>query len=143
MTSERKEDYLKAIDLIVGRKGYAQVKDISKELDVGPSSVTGMLKKLTDDGCINYEKYGGVTLTPLGKEIANETREKYSTIRDFLTALGVDENTAADDACKMEHIIASETYEKFVRFCSFALTDKGALHLDSFRKYCDSEKPEK
>lgn len=143
MTTERKEDYLKAIDRIVSGKGYAQVKDISRELDVGPSSVTGMLRKLTEDGCINYEKYGGVTLTPKGKEIADQTREKYGVIRDFLVSLGVDENIAEEDACKMEHIIAPETYEQFVRFCAFSKTEKGIRQTAHFKKFCKTGETEK
>ncbi|MBQ3620311.1 MAG: hypothetical protein II940_01385, partial [Methanosarcinaceae archaeon] len=84
-----------------------------------------------------------ITLTDKGRKVATKiyTREKELTL--FLENLGVSADTARKDACKMEHIIASETYEKFVRFCSFALTEKGALHLDNFKKYCDSEKPEK
>ncbi|MDY0267192.1 MAG: metal-dependent transcriptional regulator [Methanimicrococcus sp.] len=143
MTTERKEDYLKTIDKIVCEKGYAQVKDISRELDVGPSSVTGMLKKLTEDGHINYEKYGGVTLTQKGKEIANTTKKKYTTIKDFLIALGVSENVAEDDACKMEHVIAPDTYEVFLSFCEFAITEKGSNQIDHFKKYFKTGEVEK
>ena len=142
MTSERKEDYLKTIDKIVTEKGYAQVKDISRALDVGPSSVTGMLKKLTDEGYINYEKYGGVTLTQKGKETANSTKKKYTTIRDFLMALGISEHVAEDDACKMEHVIASDTYDVFLRFCEFSITEKGSHQMEHFKKFCETGKIE-
>ncbi|MDV0447275.1 HTH-type transcriptional regulator MntR [Methanosarcinaceae archaeon Ag5] len=143
MTSERKEDYLKTIDKIISEKGYAQVKDISRSLEVGPSSVTGMLKKLTDEGYINYEKYGGVTLTQKGKETADETKEKYRTIKEFLTALGVSETVAEDDACKMEHVIAPDTYTKFLMFCEFSITEKGTNQMENFKKYCETGKTEK
>jgi Mn-dependent transcriptional regulator len=143
MTSERKEDYLKKIDKIVCEKGYAQVKDISRELEVGPSSVTGMLKKLTDEGYINYEKYGGVTLTQKGKETANSTKKKYITIKDFLIALGVSEAVAEEDACKMEHVIAPDTYEIFHSFCEFSITEKGSNQMDHFKKYCETGEVEK
>ncbi|MCL2862679.1 MAG: metal-dependent transcriptional regulator [Methanimicrococcus sp.] len=138
VTSERKEDYLKTIDKIVSEKGYAQVKDISRALDVGPSSVTGMLKKLTDDGYINYEKYGGVTLTQKGTETANCTQKKYMTIKSFLMAFGVPETVAEDDACKMEHVVASETYDVFLRFCEFSMTEKGINLLENFKYYCET-----
>jgi len=143
MTTERKEDYLKTIDKIVTDKGYAQVKDISRALDVGPSSVTGMLKKLTDEGYINYEKYGGVTLTQKGKETASNTKKKYTTIKDFLTALGISEHVAEDDACKMEHVIAPDTYDVFLRFCEFAMTEKGSNQIEHFKKYCETGEVEK
>jgi DtxR family Mn-dependent transcriptional regulator len=138
MTTERKEDYLKMIDKIVSEKGYAQVKDISRALNVGPSSVTGMLKKLMEDEYINYEKYGGVTLTQKGKETAKNTREKYKTIRDFLIALGIPENIAEEDACKMEHVIASDTCDIFLRFCEFSITQKGVHQIEHFKKYCET-----
>lgn len=140
MTTERKEDYLKKIDKIVSEKGYAQVKDISRELDVGPSSVTGMLKKLTDEGYINYEKYGGVTLTQKGKETANSTNKKYAIIKDFLMALGVSEIVAEDDACKMEHVIAPDTYDVFLRFCEFSMTEKGSNQMEHFKRYRETGK---
>ena len=138
MTTEREEDYLKMIDKIVSEKGYAQVKDISRALNVGPSSVTGMLKKLTEENYINYEKYGGVTLTQKGKETAENTREKYKTIRDFLIALGVSESIAEEDACKMEHVIAADTYDIFLRFCEFSMTQKGTHQIGHFKKYCET-----
>lgn len=143
MTSERKEDYLKTIDRIVTEKGYAQVKDISRALDVGPSSVTGMLKKLTDEGYINYEKYGGVTLTQKGKETASSTKKKYTTIKGFLVALGVPETVAEDDACKMEHVITPDTYDVFLRFCEFSITEKGSNQMEHFKRYCETGEVEK
>jgi DtxR family Mn-dependent transcriptional regulator len=63
MTTERTEDYLEALDIIIEKKGYAQVKDVTKFLKVGASSVTEMFQKLGAAGYINYEKYSGVTLT--------------------------------------------------------------------------------
>lgn len=74
--SDRKEDYLKVIDQIVSIKGYAQVKDISKELHVSPSTVSLMLKKLMVNDYINYEKYSCITLTQKGKNVANNTQKK-------------------------------------------------------------------
>lgn len=143
MTTERKEDYLKTIDKIVTEKGYAQVKDISRELDVGPSSVTGMLKKLTDEGYINYEKYGGVTLTQKGKETANTTKKKYTTIKSFLMALGISEGVAEDDACKMEHVITPDTYDVFHSFCEFSMTEKGSNQMSHFKKYHETGEVDK
>ncbi|WP_440953249.1 metal-dependent transcriptional regulator [Methanococcoides sp. FTZ1] len=138
MTTERTEDYLKAIDTIIEKKGYSQVKDIAKYLNVSPSSVTGMFKKLTKEGYINYEKYGGVTLTSEGKKLARSTKEKYSVLHDFLILLGVDEVTADDDACKMEHAVTPETLEKLTKFSEFVNCKeempKFFLH---FREFCE------
>lgn len=143
MATDRKEDYLKEIDKIVSEKGYAQVKDLSKALDVGPSSVTGMFKKLTEDGYINYEKYGGVTLTKRGKEIARDTQEKYSVIHEFLIALSVGKEAADEDACKMEHILEQDTFFTFLKFNDFTKTDSGKALIGEFKAYLESLKRKK
>ena len=134
--SNRKEDYLKAIHQIVLKKGYAQVRDIAKELNVEPSTVSIMLQKLNKNEYINYQKYSCVTLTNKGKNIAKNTQQKYSTIKDFLIKLGIDSKIASEDACKMEHIIAPETYFILNQFCEFSMTKKGSKHLELFKKYC-------
>lgn len=141
MTTERTEDYLKAIDTIIEKKGYSQVKDVARFLNISPSSVTGMFKKLTKEGYINYEKYGGVTLTPEGRKIARSTKEKYGVLHEFLILLGVDEATADDDACKMEHAVTSQTLEKLTKFSEFAhLNDEMPTFLRNFKDYCETGK---
>lgn len=67
MVSKRYEEYLEVIYDISNQKGYARVKDVSEELDLGLSTVSEMFKKLDDQGYVNYEKYSGVTLTEKGK----------------------------------------------------------------------------
>lgn len=139
MTTERTEDYLKAIEKIIEIKGYAQVKDISKELDLSSPSVTGMFQKLTKMGYINYEKYGGVTLTPEGEQIAKNTMEKHNTIRDFLLIIGIDVETANNDACRIEHILAPETFDRLTKFVEFLhLNTDLSLCLDHFNHYCST-----
>lgn len=136
MTTERTEDYLKVIEKIIERKGYAQVKDVSRELDISSPSVTGMFKKLTKMGYINYEKYGGVTLTPEGERIAKCTMEKHSIIRDFLEILGLDEENADHDACKIEHVLAPETFDLLTKFVEFInKKDEWPYWLDHFNYY--------
>ena len=87
MTTERTEDYLEVLDVIIIEKGFAKVKDVSKILGVGPSSVTEMFQKLSEAGYINYEKYSGVTLTVKGKKIAKKTRKKHDTLKEFLSII--------------------------------------------------------
>ncbi len=138
LTTERTEDYLKAIDTIIEKKGYSQVKDIARFLNVSPSSVTGMFKKLTKEGYINYEKYGGVTLTPEGKKVARSTKEKYSVLHEFLILLGVDEITADDDACKMEHAVTPQTLEKLTKFSEFVNSkDEMPKFFRHFMEFCE------
>jgi len=119
METGRKEDYLEALDSIIEKKGYAQVRDISKLLKVGPSSVTEMFQKLTKAGYINYEKYGGVTLTPKGRKIAKETKKKHDMLFHFLMILGINEKIADEDACKIEHDLNPKTLDRLTKFVEF------------------------
>ncbi|MDI9394410.1 MAG: metal-dependent transcriptional regulator [Euryarchaeota archaeon] len=136
MTTERDEDYLKIIASIVEEKGYAKVKDVAKELGLVPSTVTGMFKKLDKKGYINYEKYGGVTLTGKGTEIARKTREKYSMLKEFLMHLGLDEETAEEDACKIEHILDPKTAEILKKFLEFTnKDDESKIWIEHFRYF--------
>lgn len=141
MPTERDEDYLKIIASIVDEKGYAKVKDVAKELKLGPSTVTGMFRKLDGAGYINYEKYGGVTLTKKGEEIAKKTKAKYSMLKDFLTKLGLEEKIAEEDACKIEHILnpkTARTLEKFVEFVD--MQGESKIWIEHFRYFVQTGK---
>jgi len=119
MPSERVEDYLETILSVIEQKGYAQVKDVSRLLGVSPASVTGMFNKLTEAGYVNYEKYGGVTLTEEGERIARATHERHEILRQFLEILGIDSEIANDDACRIEHAVHPETMERLTKFVEF------------------------
>ena len=119
MTTERTEDYLEALDIIIEKKGYAQVKDVTKFLSVGASSVTEMFQKLGAAGYINYEKYSGVTLTKDGRNIAKKTRKKHDTLKEFLLIIGFDEKIANEDACRIEHIVNHTTMDRLTKFVEF------------------------
>jgi DtxR family transcriptional regulator, manganese transport regulator len=140
MTTERDEDYLKIIASIIEEKGYAKVKDVAKELELGPSTVTGMFKKLDKAGYINYEKYGGVTLTEKGKEIASRTREKYGMLKEFLMNLGLDEKTAEEDACKVEHVLNPKTAQTLEKFIEFTTKEDESHFLEYFRYFAKTGK---
>lgn len=139
MATERTEDYLEVLDAIIIEKGYAKVKDVSKILGVGPSSVTEMFQKLSNAGYINYEKYSGVTLTSKGKHIAKKTRKKHNTLREFLLILGVNEKIADGDACRIEHIVNPETMERLTKFVEFVQRFKeGPRWLDHFKYFFET-----
>ena len=141
MATERTEDYLEAIDSIVEKKGYAQAKDISKMLKVSPSSVTEMLQKLSQKGYINHEKYGGVTLKPKGKRLARETKKKHEMLRELLMILSIDEKTADEDACRMEHILNPNTLDRLTKFVEFVrIKEKEPRWLDHFNYYYETGK---
>jgi DtxR family Mn-dependent transcriptional regulator len=119
MSRARAEDYLEAIGTIIDVKGYAQAKNVAEILGVSPSSVTEMFQKLSKEGYINYEKYGGATLTAKGKKIADSTRLKHQMLTDFFLHLGVDEKIADKDACKAEHMLSPETFDRLKKFMEF------------------------
>jgi len=82
--SGRVEDYLKAVYDVVEQKGYARIKDISKELGVRPSTVVEMMRKLHGNGLVVYERYGGITLTPQGRKLQRLLKKGTIYSRSFL-----------------------------------------------------------
>ena len=115
--SESLEDYLETILELQTKNTVARSKDIAQKLDIKRGSVTGMLKKLAAQEFINYEPYGYVTLTASGKKIAKEIEGRHIFLKDFLfRMLAVDEKTANDTACRMEHAMDKATFKKFQQF---------------------------
>ena len=115
--SESLEDYLETILELQTTNTVARSKDIAEKLDIKRGSVTGMLKKLAAQELINYEPYGYVTLTKKGEKIAKEIEGRHIVFKEFLfTHIGVDEKTADQTACRMEHAMDAATFKKFKAF---------------------------
>jgi DtxR family Mn-dependent transcriptional regulator len=107
-----KEDYLKVM-LELSGKGDVRSIDIADALGVTKASVSCMMNRLRDEGYITKEKYGTVALTDKGCEVAANVRRRYGLLKTFLmTVLGVDATTASDDACRIEHVISSESLNR-------------------------------
>lgn len=104
------EDYLKTI-YILSREKEVHGADIAGELKVSRPTVSVALKALAEEGYIFVDEAHEVHLTEKGQRIAEETYERHDTFRRLLTGLGVDEETAAADACQMEHAVSKESYE--------------------------------
>ena len=104
------EDYLKTIYTLSKRKAV-HGSDIAGELGVSRPTVSVALKDLAEEGYIFVDDAHEVHLTEKGKRIAEDTYERHSTFCRLLTGLGVDEKTAAADACEMEHAVSSNSYE--------------------------------
>jgi Mn-dependent DtxR family transcriptional regulator len=124
-TSPKMEDYLEVIYELLKEKGYVKSKDISKILNVKASTVTIMLKTLAEKKLINYEKYGGITLTEEGIKKAEEISKKHKIIIDFLLLLGIDEKQANLEAEGIEHIISDETLRKIEKLYNLIKEDEG------------------
>ncbi len=115
-----KENYIKAIYEIVNKKQAARVKDISGFLGIGASSVTEALRKLSDEGYVNYEQYGVITLTKQGTDIARQIEERNKVIRDFLSnVLLIKDENLAEHARQIEHGIKGDLLDKLVSFFQF------------------------
>lgn len=119
--SESLEDYLETILELQTTKTVARSKDIAEKLDI-KGSVTGMLKKLAANKLINYEPYGYVTLTDAGRKIATEIEKRHLFFKDFFqNTLNIDEATADQTACHMEHAMDHKTFKKFKAFIEKAM----------------------
>ena len=111
------EDYLKTIYTL--SKGKAvHGADIAGELGVSRPTVSVALKALAEEGYVFADDTHEIHLTEKGKRIAEDTYERHSTFCRLLTGLGVDEKTAAADACELEHAVSSESYEVLKTFLS-------------------------
>lgn len=108
---ESAENYLETILMIKNKKGIVRSIDIANELEFSKPSVSVAMKNLRQNGYIDVDENGYITLLESGLEIAEKMYERHTTISDWLISLGVDSQTAVDDACKIEHIISNESFE--------------------------------
>ncbi len=132
---KRFEEYLEAIYGVVSEKGYARAKDLVKAMDVSPSTVTEMLQKLDKGGYINYEKYGGITLTKKGNKLVKELERKHEVLKNFFILIGVDEEVAERDACKIEHVASDSATEALTKFVEFVQKHDKPKWIERFRIY--------
>jgi DtxR family Mn-dependent transcriptional regulator len=130
------EDYVELIYILQKGKQRVHTSDIASAFNINPASVTEMFKKLSDEDYISYEKYSGVMLTSKGKQIAVQTKYRHDILKDFLEILGVDEHTADEDACRIEHTLTKETFKKLTKFVEFVQQTEGRSRwLDHFKYY--------
>ena len=110
---ESAENYLETILILSQRKGKGEVRsiDIVNELEFSKPSVSVAMKNLRENGYITVDKDGYIRLTDKGLEIAEKMYERHTLLTKWLTALGVDEKIAVEDACRIEHVISDESFE--------------------------------
>lgn len=115
------EDYLESIYRIMAEQdafesGIKSV-DVAEQLEVSKASVNKALATLKEHGMVEQSRYGRVTLTPRGKEYGRDVWHRHRTLRLFLTeSLGVDEKTADDEACLMEHALSADTMRRWCEY---------------------------
>ncbi|WP_317367299.1 metal-dependent transcriptional regulator [uncultured Tyzzerella sp.] len=107
---ESGENYLETILVLQKRNGIARSVDIANELNFSRASVSRAMSLLKASGYIEIGNINQIMLTEKGKEIAENIYEKHCILKEFLTTIGVDVDVAAEDACKMEHIISEQTF---------------------------------
>ena len=112
---ESAENYLEAILMIKQRKGEVHSVDIAAELGFSKPSVSVAMKNFRQNGYITMDEHGHIELTESGLEIAERIYERHRLIKALLEKLGVDENVAKEDACRIEHDISQETFEAIKR----------------------------
>ncbi|MCR5835124.1 MAG: metal-dependent transcriptional regulator [Lachnospiraceae bacterium] len=110
-----KEDYLKTILVIMAEKEKCRVIDIARYLNVTKASASIAVKKLENAELIMKEN-NNLWLTEQGKEIAEQIYEKGSFLEEWLIKMGIDEETAKEDACAIEHVLSEKTYKKMKEY---------------------------
>ncbi len=109
---ESAENYLEAILMIQKQKGTVRSIDIANELNFTKPSVSVAMKHFREEGYIHVDENSYITLTQKGLEIAERVYERHQLIAQMLIALGVDEKTAYEDSCKIEHDLSDESFNK-------------------------------
>ena len=110
-SEESMEDYLETIYVLRKRLPVVRSIDIATELGYSKPSVSVAMKNLKTRGFVTVSQEGYISFTEQGEALAAETFERHTVIRDWLINLGVNEETASEDACKMEHDMSSETFQ--------------------------------
>ena len=107
---ESGEMYLETIYVLSKKSSYVRSIDVCEEMGYSKPSVSRAVGLLKEGGYLSVGAEGSLHLTELGKEIAEKTYERHTVLSKFFMYLGVSEESAAADACKIEHVISDETF---------------------------------
>lgn len=114
---EAAEMYLETILVLSQRQGRVRSVDIANEMSYSKPTVSEQMKKFRENGYIIMDADGYISLTDSGREIAERTYERHNVISGLLMILGVDRETACQDACRIEHYISQKTFDCMKDFC--------------------------
>lgn len=115
-TNESAENYLETILVLSKSHPVVRSVDIAEELNFKKSSVSVAMKNLREKNHITVSKEGFIYLTESGKAIAEMIYERHQLLTSWLTSLGVDATIAAEDACKIEHVLSPETFQAIKKY---------------------------
>jgi Mn-dependent DtxR family transcriptional regulator len=113
---ESAEDYLENILILRERNGNVRSIDIVNEMNYSKPSISIAMKKLRSEGLVEMDLNGYITLTESGEEIAQRIYSRHKLLEKVLVAIGVDSETASEEACRIEHDINDDTYNKINAF---------------------------
>lgn len=117
---ESGEMYLETILLLKLKYGYVRSVDIAKELNYSKPSVSRAVSLLREDGYITNDPNGMILLTKKGEDVATKIYDRHKTLTKFFIKIGVSDETAQQDACKIEHIISDESLDMIKKFLNRA-----------------------
>ena len=103
--------YLETIYILSQDSAFVRAIDVGEQLGFSKPSVSVAMKNLRQNGYVQMDDQGHITLTPSGQAIADTMYERHTLLSNWLIYLGVDPRTAAEDACRMEHIISKESFD--------------------------------
>ena len=113
---ESGEDYLEAILVLKQERGMVRSIDVAQHLGFSKPSVSRAMSILKSDGLVEMDRDGSLELTEAGSEVAEEIYRRHCLLTRWLTNIGVSAETAAADACRLEHVISPETFQRLQEF---------------------------
>lgn len=113
---ESGEMYLESIHVLIQQKGLVRSVDVSEYMGYSKPSVSRAMGVLRRDGYITVDKSGYISLTPAGLDLANKIYARHTLLSSLLERLGVSKQTAAEDACRLEHAISDESFNAIQRY---------------------------
>lgn len=113
---ESAENYLETILILSNKGDKVRSIDIVTETGYTKPSISRAVKSLKESGYILVDKHGYIELEPSGRDIAKKIYERHTLLSEYLIKIGVCEETAIADACKIEHVISDESFEKLKEF---------------------------
>lgn len=121
---ESAENYLETILVLQKRNGNVRAIDIANELEFSKPSVSVAMKNLRNNGLIHVDDTGSITLKPEGLKIAQSVYEKHTILTTCFVAMGVPQEIAAEDACRIEHVLSPESFEAIKRLAQRLLDEQ-------------------
>ena len=113
---ESSEDYLETILILREKNGNVRSIDIVNKMNFSKPSISIAMKKLKSEGMVEMDLNGYITLTPKGEEVARRIYSRHKLLEKCLLAIGVEPETAEEEACRIEHVIDDDTYDKINAF---------------------------